>query len=173
MMPNAVLFPADRGNYGSRFNHAVDLVILHATQGAFHSALIWFANPQAKASAHYVVSKEGRVAQAVPEGDCAWHAGNADYNRRSIGVELEGYVDQPACFALDSLLLHAAADLVANICQRHGVSVDREHILGHCDVPNPHDPSKKGGLHGHTDPGPSFPWVEFLVMVKDRLQVAA
>lgn len=170
-LPIAILSAA-RENFGERQNHVPELVVIHCTEGSFHSACCWFANPAAKASAHYVVGRSGQIAQCVPEGYAAWHAGNSDVNHRSIGVELEGYALQPSSFPADSLLVHTAAGLVAEICQRHGISIDRQHILGHCDVPDPKDPTKKGGAHGHVDPGPYFPWDAFLSLVAKNVGIA-
>jgi hypothetical protein len=86
--------PASSANY-TRANrpiqYPVDFVVIHVTQTTYGTALGVFQNPKKKVSAHYVVrSADGHVAQCVPEADVAWHAGNWDYNTRSIGIEHEG-----------------------------------------------------------------------------------
>ncbi len=157
-LPTA-LFPAAPCNYGSRQNTYIDTVVIHTTEGAYHSALLWFANPAAKASAHYVISRDGALAQSVPEGMEAFHAGNSAVNRRSIGIELEGYAEQG--WIPPGTQLEALVRLLADVCARHTIPIDRAHIYGHADVD---DPSNRipndhlGGLHHHRDPGPAFPW---------------
>ncbi len=72
----------------------IDTIVLHATAGGLEATLSWFANPQAQASAHYVVAKDGTVYQMVLEKDRAWHAGVSEWNGRSnvnhfsIGIEI-------------------------------------------------------------------------------------
>ena len=69
------------------------------TQETFGDTIDIFQDPARKVSAHYVVrSADGHVAQCVRERDVAWHAGNWDYNTRSIGIEHEGWVDKPEYF---------------------------------------------------------------------------
>jgi len=48
--------------------------------------------------------------------------------------------------------------LVAGIVLRYNIPVDREHIIGHDEV----DPGRK------VDPGPAFPWTEFIEQVKQK-----
>lgn len=157
------LFPAASGNYGSRQNTPVDLVVLHTTESAYHSAVCWFADSRAKASAHYVIAKTGALGQCVPEGFEAFHAGNSAVNRRSIGIELEGYAAQgwvPPPEQFDTLV-----HLLADVCARHGIPLDREHVIGHCEVADPAHPSEEwihGGAHHHGDPGSAFPWDDLM-----------
>src|SRR5438874_13727186 len=48
------------------------------------------------ASAHALIRRDGQIAQYVPFGERAWHAGKSDYQGRSgcndfsVGIELEG-----------------------------------------------------------------------------------
>lgn len=53
----------------------------------FENVLNWFMNPQAKTSAHYIC-ESGKVACIVDPDDAAWHAGSAEGNATSIGIEL-------------------------------------------------------------------------------------
>ncbi|MFI9770488.1 N-acetylmuramoyl-L-alanine amidase [Streptomyces sp. NPDC052415] len=136
-------------------DHRVDLVVVHVTQTDYLGTLSVFRNPKKKVSAHYVVrSADGHVAQCVRESDIAWHAGNWDYNTRSIGIEHEGWVDRPAYFT-DALYERSAA-LTAAICARHSIPRDRRHIIGHHEVPGT----------DHTDPGPLWDWKRYLRLVK-------
>ena len=67
--------------------------------------------------------------------------GTATYNERSIGIEHEGFVDRPQDFT--DAMYRSSARLTAGICARYGIPVDREHIIGHAEVPGT----------DHTDPG--------------------
>lgn len=149
--------PATAANYTTADrprSHTVDRVIIHVTQTAFTKTLSIFRNPRKKVSAHYVVrSSDGYLAQCVPEADIAWHAGNWDYNTRSIGIEHEGWVDRPAYFT--DALYEQSAQLTADICTRHGIPKDRAHIIGHYEVPGTE----------HTDPGPHWDWTRYISLV--------
>ncbi|KOV75177.1 amidase [Streptomyces sp. NRRL WC-3723] len=135
-------------------DYAIDRVIIHVTQETYTDTLAIFSNPQKKVSAHYVVrSADGHVAQCVHEADIAWHAGNWSYNTRSIGIEHEGWIDRPAYFT--DALYEESAKLTAAICAKYGIPRDREHIIGHYQVPGT----------DHTDPGPNWDWVRYIRMV--------
>ncbi|MFJ4714368.1 N-acetylmuramoyl-L-alanine amidase [Streptomyces sp. NPDC088785] len=155
--PSAESVPASTSNYTASSRptaYPIDYVIVHVTQETWADALAIFKNPAKKVSAHYVVrSSDGHIAQCVREKNIAWHAGNWDYNTRSIGIEHEGWVDKPQYFT-DALYERSAA-LTASICARYGIPADREHILGHVEVPGT----------DHTDPGPNWDWTRYIRLV--------
>jgi N-acetylmuramoyl-L-alanine amidase len=76
-------------------------LVIHYTAGrSADSAAAWLCNPLAKASAHLVIGKDGKVIQLVPFNLVAWHAGESSWrngsgetlvglNRHSIGIELD------------------------------------------------------------------------------------
>lgn len=159
---NIVLDPAKPGDFGSRRNTPVDLLILHTTEGGtIESATTWWDREEVVASAHYVIDGK-RIVQRVSEGDAAFHAGNAVYNRRSIGIEVVGSAAKRSTWTPQ--VLDQLVELAAEIVLRHGISVDRHHIIGHAEVPCPRRdcPGKLGGAGHHVDPGPHFPWDDFL-----------
>ncbi|QQM45078.1 N-acetylmuramoyl-L-alanine amidase [Streptomyces liliifuscus] len=149
--------PASTSNYtvaGRPTSHPVDFVIIHVTQATYANTLAIFQNPKKKVSAHYVVrSADGHVAQMVRERDIAWHAGNWDYNTRSIGIEHEGWVDKPAYFT--NAMYEESAKLTAAICTKYRIPKDRSHILAHYEVPG----------SDHTDPGPHWDWTRYMRLV--------
>ncbi|MDG4808898.1 N-acetylmuramoyl-L-alanine amidase [Micromonospora sp. WMMD1120] len=149
--------PASTSNYtvASRpGSHPVDRIVIHVTQGSYGGSISWFQNPAARVSAHYTVrSSDGAVTQSVREKDIAWHAGNWTYNTRSIGIEHEGYVDNPAWFT--DAMYRASAALTRTLAARYGVPRDRSHIIGHVEVPGA----------THTDPGPNWNWTYYLQLV--------
>ena len=138
--------------------------MIHVAQGGFGPTYSWFKNPAAEASANYVVGSSGQVAQMVPEHDIAWHAGNWAYNVRSVGIENEGYTDDPQGFSLAEY--RATARLAAVIARRSAIPIDRRHIIGHYQVPDPNDPLQGGGIDNHTDPGKFWKWDFFMHLVQ-------
>ncbi|MEU4468118.1 N-acetylmuramoyl-L-alanine amidase [Streptomyces sp. NPDC024017] len=156
--PGAAWQPASRGNYTPSNRpraHPLHYVIIHVAQTTYSGTLSVFRNPAKKVSAHYVVrSSDGHVAQCVRESDIAWHAGNWDYNTRSIGIEHEGWVDRPGYFT--DALYERSARLTAAICGRYGIPRNRAHIIGHHEVPG----------SDHTDPGRHWDWKRYLRLVK-------
>lgn len=155
--PSAEWQPASTSNYTASnrpSSYPVDYVIIHVTQETYPNTLSIFQNPQKKVSAHYLVrSADGHVAQCVREADIAWHAGNWDYNTRSVGIEHEGWVDQPQWFT--DALYEQSAKLTAAICTKYGLPKDRAHIIGHYEVPGT----------DHTDPGPNWDWTRYIRLV--------
>ncbi|MFJ4469306.1 N-acetylmuramoyl-L-alanine amidase [Streptomyces sp. NPDC089424] len=132
----------------------IDMVIVHVTQGSFDSAVKVFQDPEHGAASHYIVREDGHVAQMIRELDVAYHAGNRGYNERSIGIEHAGFVDRPQDFT--DAMYAASARLTAGICRRYGIPVDREHIIGHVEVPGT----------DHTDPGEHWDWERYLRLVR-------
>jgi N-acetylmuramoyl-L-alanine amidase len=52
-------------------------------------------------------------------------------------------------------MYHASAALTAEICNKYGIPKDRNHIIGHYQVPGT----------DHTDPGPNWDWVRYIRLV--------
>jgi hypothetical protein len=161
--PLAVWVPAAATNYtvaDRPTDYPVDMIIIHDIEGSTASAITAFQNPTRHGSAHYVISYRGRVTQMVDESDIAWHAGNWDYNTRSIGIEHEGYAYTPGLYTLAEY--RASAHVAASICSRWGVQLNRTHVIGHSQVPDPNHPGLYGGLEHHTDPGPYWNWSYYM-----------
>ncbi|WP_443076077.1 N-acetylmuramoyl-L-alanine amidase [Streptomyces sp. NBC_01716] len=135
-------------------DYAVDRVIIHVVQGSYRTALKVFKDPAHQAATHYVVRKDGHVAQMIRELDVAYQAGNRSYNERGVGIEHEGFVDRPEDFT--DAMYASSARLTAGICERYGIPVDRKHIIGHVEVPGT----------DHTDPGPHWDWDRYMKLVR-------
>lgn len=163
-MTHGVFYPANSANYtpASRpISGQIDKIIIHMTQGSWSSALNWFQDPAAQASAHYTIrSWDGFLGQSVYEKDIAWHAGNWYYNQTSIGIEHEGFVSNPAWFT--EALYDSSAWLSAYLCNKYGIPVDRDHIISHSEIPDPFDPGQYGGAGNHTDPGFYWDWYKYM-----------
>ncbi|MFE9174092.1 N-acetylmuramoyl-L-alanine amidase [Streptomyces kebangsaanensis] len=135
-------------------DYRIDRVVIHVTQGSFASAVKVFQDPGHGAATHYIVRKDGHVTQMIRELDVAFHAGNRGYNERSVGIEHEGFVDDASSFT--DAMYAASARLTARICARYGIPVDREHIIGHVEVPGA----------DHTDPGRHWDWDRYIRLVR-------
>jgi len=146
-------------NYTPADERNITYIVIHVMDGYFEGTIDWFQNPDSQASAHYLVSQEGEIVQMVREKDIAWHAGNWEYNQRSIGIEHEdeGNWDKPNWTTEE--LYQASAALVRYLCDKYGIPKDRNHIIGHNEVPGVTKPC----------PGPYWDWGYFMGLVKGVL----
>jgi N-acetyl-anhydromuramyl-L-alanine amidase AmpD len=145
--------------------HQITTIVIHATDGGTLDGNVWWlSGGHSHASAHYVVSRMGDVVQLVNPSDIAWHAGNWKMNCHSIGIEHVGETYDPAGFATDEY--RSSARLVAWLVRRYGIPVDRQHIIGHSQVPDPNHPGLSGGADHHTDPGPYWRWGYYMSLIR-------
>lgn len=145
---------ASSSNYSdySRGPDDIQYIVVHTVQGSYSGCISWFQNSTANVSAHYVVrSSDGQVTQMVREEDVAWHAGNWDYNLASVGIEHEGYIDEPAAWYTDAMY-GASGVLSADIVARNNIPISRSYIIAHHEVPGA----------THTDPGSGWDWDAYL-----------
>jgi len=134
-------------------------------EGYWAGSISWNKNPAVQASAHfYIRSDDGHIGQLVSEDDMAWHAGNLSYSQTYIGIEHEGFISNPSW--LTDAMYHSSAQLTAYLCDKYDIPADREHIIGHDEVPNPNNPGLSGGIDGHTDPGPHWDWTKYMALVQ-------
>lgn len=133
--------------------HPIDMVVLHYTDmKSAVAALDRLCDPQAKVSAHYLISKSGEIVRLVSEDKVAYHAGisywrgRSSLNHHSIGIELDnlGHLHGPESFAEEQI--KSLVNLMKEIRTRH--HIPNYNIIGHSDVA----PSRK------KDPGELFPW---------------
>ncbi|MFI8615973.1 N-acetylmuramoyl-L-alanine amidase [Acidovorax sp. NPDC077693] len=90
---------AERISFVKSPNHSAGIspiyLVIHFTAGTkLNGAVSWFQNPDAQASAHLVIDRDGSIVQMVPFDRRAWHAGKSRWgnlegmNQYSIGIEL-------------------------------------------------------------------------------------
>lgn len=165
-------------NYSSRNGTAISAVTIHTVQGSYAGCISWFQDCNAQVSAHYVVrSSDGQVTQMVLESDKAWHVGSE--NPYTIGIEHEGYVDNPAWYT--NAMYTGSADLCRDICNSgYGLNPLRTYygpsctggssacqlggcikIKGHQHYPN----------QSHSDPGPNWNWYTFYNLINNSTPV--
>jgi N-acetylmuramoyl-L-alanine amidase len=88
-MPEIIQMPSPNCHGPARRAPHVDTLVIHYTASDSEIRdLRWLCNPDARASAHYLIGRTGKIWQLVPDTCVAWHAGNSEINARSIGIEL-------------------------------------------------------------------------------------
>jgi N-acetyl-anhydromuramyl-L-alanine amidase AmpD len=142
----------------------IDSVVVHVTEGRFTGSVRWLRNWRSRGSAHFVVSRNGEIVQLVSVTDVAWHSGNNYWNRHSIGIEHEGWT---ARGGFTDAEYRASAQLVAYLSLRYGIPLDRRHIIGHDEVPDPYHRGRYGGAGHHLDPGRHWNWTKYMTLVRE------
>ena len=106
-----------------------------------------------KVSSHLFIRRTGEIIQFVPFDKRAWHAGKSHYKGRSnyndfsIGIELEGSVEDYYTNEQYNKL-----KICILLLKELFPSIQDSNILGHNDIA----PDRK------TDPGPNFSWERIL-----------
>lgn len=131
----------------------VTMLVMHYTgMQDGPSAIDWLANPQAKVSAHYVVTEDGQIILMVDEEKRAWHAGRAfwrgvtNVNSASIGIEIVNPGHEWGYRPFPDEQMRAVQGLAADIVKRHAIKP--HNVIGHSDIA----PARK------QDPGELFDW---------------
>lgn len=154
----------------------VNKIVIHDTEGGWNASVATLQYDGGK-SVHYLIDADGsRVAQFIPEEYDGWHAGNSCYNNTSIGIEHVGVAADPAGYS--PALYARSVDLVRSIRTRWNVPLDRDHIVGHYQVPNGNrvaqcgppcsdtlanceKSANYGGASNHRDPGLYWQWCQY------------
>jgi N-acetylmuramoyl-L-alanine amidase len=128
-------------------------------------------------STHYIIERNGTVRCYIPENRVAWHAGAGTWkddpkytnamNQYAIGIEIVAigsyddmhmFISEEQYNSLNTNLIGCTQSqydslrlLIADICDRHSIPMDRDHIIGHEEYS-----SKK------TDPGELFDWSQIV-----------
>lgn len=156
-------------NYNARptgSTGTVQMVIIHTCEGNYSGCWSWLTNSAAGASAHYVVNESGsEISQLVRESSRAWHIA-ATYscslnssvkcglngvsgNHFTIGIEHGGFASQSS-FPVGQI--DASAKLSCDISKAYGIPRDRNHFVAHGQLQP----------YNRTDPGPNWPWTDYI-----------
>ncbi len=137
--------------YGGRY---IDQLLTNTLDGEGHP--YFKAICSLKVSVHVLIERTGEITQYVSFHKRAWHAGASSFRGReacndfSIGIELEGYDEDP----YEEVQYRVLADLTGLLMSIWpGIQEDR--IVGHGDIA----PGRK------TDPGPAFDWGYFRALL--------
>ncbi|MFG2770319.1 N-acetylmuramoyl-L-alanine amidase [Streptomyces sp. NPDC048350] len=150
---------ANRAN-GTQLN--LRRIVIHDTEGSYEGTIAAFQSASAAGSAHYLIrASDGLVTQMVQNKNIAWHAGNWTENMHAIGVEHEGYAIKAGKWYTEPQYESSAA-LVKYLAGQYGIPLDREHIIGHDEVPG-HVNAKVAGMHW--DAGPFWDWNHYMSLL--------
>ncbi|GAB1646376.1 N-acetylmuramoyl-L-alanine amidase [Krasilnikovia sp. MM14-A1259] len=153
---------ADPGDYGNHDlshrprNQTIHYIVIHDTEESWAGSVRLAQDPTYVAWHYTIRSADGHIAQHLQIKDVGWHAGNWYVNATSIGVEHEGYAAQGAWYT--EAMYRASAKLVRYLATRWDIPLDRQHIIGHDNVPGPL-PATVAGMHW--DPGPYWDWAHY------------
>ncbi|WP_443047982.1 N-acetylmuramoyl-L-alanine amidase [Streptomyces sp. H39-S7] len=164
--------PGDYGNHDLADRPAtqkIDTIVIHDTEGSWDTALKLVQDPTYLAWHYTVRSADGHIAQHLNTKDVGWHAGNWYINAKSIGIEHEGFLTEPGTWYTESMY-RTSARLVAHLAKKYGIPLNRQHILGHDNVPGPTG-AYIGGMH--TDPGPYWDWAHYFQLMGAPLHATA
>lgn len=159
-------------NKMSRNGWKPDMIVSHITEGTYSGSISWLCNPESKASAHFVISKNGEITQLVDIKEAAWANGTStdptkknfygnssleiirnrktNANYYTISIEHEGFF-KDGHGALTPKQLEASIWLhkyiIKQVKEIYGIDIplDREHIIGHYQV----DPLRKPNCPGY------------------------
>ncbi len=155
------------GDYGNHdkanrpASQSIDYIVIHDTEADWKTTLKLVQDPTYVSWQYSLRSSDGHIAQHVPLKDVAWHAGNWFVNAKSVGLEHEGFLTSPDSWYTEAMY-RTSARLVRYIAARYDIPLDRQHVLGHDNVPGPVTSSVKGM---HTDPGPYWDWAHYFQLL--------
>lgn len=153
-----------RGTVG-RAGHKILAIVDHIMDGTLVGTDSWFQNPNAGASAHFGIGKNGEIHQYVDVNNVAWANGvvnkpswpllitDVNPNYYTVSIEHEGNTGDQLTDAQyrASLALHRW--LIATF----GLGVNQNTIIGHCQI---------DGVNRVNCPGAGFPWSRLLTDLK-------
>ncbi|MGW0086567.1 N-acetylmuramoyl-L-alanine amidase [Streptomyces sp. NPDC003393] len=148
---------ADRPTDGMEIKY----IVIHDAESSYQNAIAAARAPGSKSAANYVMRAfDGAVTQTVADKNLALHANNFWFGMHSIGIEHEGFAARGATWYTQAQYQNTA-DLVRYLARKYGIPLDRQHILGHDNVPGPLDAYVAGM---HWDPGPYWDWDRFMML---------
>ena len=146
-------------NYSPNFNSKkrqkkeVRFIILHYTGMKSEKAAInRLTNIQSQVASHYLITRNGKIINLVPDLYIAWHAGNSSWknfnslNKNSIGIEITNPGHQFGYKQFSKKQINSLINLIKFLIKKY--KINKKNIIGHSDIA----PDRK------KDPGEKFPW---------------
>lgn len=130
-------------NHSPRSKPITAIVIHYTGALGIDGTISWFKRPESKVSAHYVIGRDGRVVQMVPDNRVAWHAGRSamrphlpngdprqepNVNGFSLGIELVGTPDS----GFEAKQLASLYTILEHLVTKYKVPPER--VVGHADI---------------------------------------
>lgn len=124
------------------------IILHHTAQDSIQQTIKTFTKASSNVSAHYIISKDGKIVHMLNDYLRAWHAGisswgkNYDINSASIGIEL----DNNGTEVFSEMQINSLVALLSKL--KKDYNIPTENIIGHSDIA----PTRK------KDPSALFPW---------------
>lgn len=157
--------PSDYGNYdhANRPNDmSIKYIIIHDTEGSYDSAINHFQDTTSYVSGNYIIrSSDGAITQMVRNEDVSWGAGDWYVNMHGINIEHEGVASDGNTWYTEAMY-RSSATLVRYLAAKYNIPLDRQHIIGHDNVPTigpAYMPRQ------HWDPGPFWDWNHYMALL--------
>lgn len=162
---------------GPKRTGPVRLIVIHTPEwpespsGAEAVARYFHDNPDKREASCHITVDNDSIVQCVRDSFEAWAAPGA--NQDGIQIELTGYANQTKAqwrdkFSLAALAL--SADATAQYCLKYALPVihlsDAQLRAGNLGIVGHDQVTRVYGKSTHTDPGPNFPWLRFMMYVK-------
>lgn len=163
-------------NFGRGRSKKVRLIVIHTMEtgeagGTARRIAEWMAGPRApRASSHYFIDAKEALS-GVHERDTAWAAPGA--NADGVQFEHAGRAAQGDSQWHDAesrAILMRSAAIAAGVTKRHGIPIrhltNAELRAGKAGFIGHNQASEVYKRSSHWDPGPGFPWDDYLALVK-------
>lgn len=116
--------------WSSRNGRAIDTFLIHHQAGTNDDATInAMVSGSKEVSANYTISNEGRLTLVVDEDNRAWTSSSAEWDGRSVTVEIENESGDPD-WRISEAALNKAAELLNDLRKRYRIT----NVLGHRDL---------------------------------------
>lgn len=145
-MPDVIdsLLHSKNFTVGRHGPYTPDVVVVHVMESGEPQAQAWFEDEESDVSSNYGIDETGRTEMYVKEEDTAWAQGRVDKptaklvlarpdanpNSYCISIEHAGSGKNPLTPAQKT----ASVALIQDICRRHNIPIDRDHIIGHHEI---------------------------------------
>ena len=142
-------------NFSSQKRQKKDVrfIILHYTGMKSEKAAInRLTNIQSQVASHYLIIKNGKIINLVPDLYIAWHAGISSWknfnllNKNSIGIEITNPGHHFGYKKFSKKQINSLINLIKFLIKKY--KINKKNIIGHSDIA----PDRK------KDPGEKFPW---------------
>lgn len=165
-------------NKSSRNGYKPMFICWHIADGTYNGTISWEKDSSSQVSSHFVLGKNGEVAQIVPLDMAAWTQGgirnpthpyvkshpSVNPNQYCVSIECEGFWKETKGKLTDAQF-NSAVELTKHIVSEVkklynvDIPIDREHMIGHCEI--------NSVTRTHC-PGELFPYDELISIVNGK-----
>lgn len=150
-----------------RQGYSIIAIVNHITDGLMPGTLNWMLSTESKVSAHYLVTKTGRIIQMVADEDTAYAVGNVNQptwtlydgsnpNNYTLSIEHEALSGE----GLTEAQYQSTMALHWQLISKWQIPIDRNHIIGHYVLDS---------INRLNDPGANFPWEQLMADLQNKL----